>query len=208
MVAPGEAGKRLPPGEGFGQLWHKRYQVAVASDDPIAVMETWKRDFDAILPGRSRLRAPPRGLDARGAGTVKMELVPGATLSAGIVVTRSSPHSLTLVSSPGHVFAGRNALSVRRSVHPGRCIATVDLVLRASDPLSELALRLGGHRREDRFWRKTLENLAARFGPVGPVARRLDLLDPGLRWRNAANLRFSAPVQLVRRLLHRPGAGG
>ena len=60
--------------------------------------------------------------------------------------------------------------------------------MRASDPIYELGLALGGHRQEDRFWQHTLTQLAAHFGgaarstprwcasteaPVVEVAQRL-----------------------------------
>ena len=43
-------------------------------------------------------------------------------------------------------------------------VAQCQVLMRAQDPLTELGLTLGGHRKEDTFWEATLRALAARFG--------------------------------------------
>lgn len=61
-------------------------------------------------------------------------------------------------------------------------------------PLYEIAFRLAGER-EDLFWLQTLENLAASMGVPGHFSKEINLLDPGLRWRNARNLLHNAAIR-------------
>ena len=75
--------------------------------------------------------------------------------------------------------------------------------MRASDPLSEIGLTLGGHRQEDRFWTATLTALAAHFGHVADVDRRIVCVDRRRQWRRWGNVRHSAALH-ARPRLRRP----
>jgi hypothetical protein len=91
--------------------------------------------------------------------------------------------------------------------------------MRASDPIFELALMMGGHRQEDRFWSQTLGNVAAHFGhPEAAVDTKVVCVDKKRqwsRWRNvwhssairSAIYMLEAPVRAVRGLGHRQRAG-
>jgi hypothetical protein len=92
----------------------------------------------------------------------------------------------------------------------GTTSAQAQVLLRANDPLYELALAFGGHRKEDQFWRHTLGALAAHFGVAGPVETTVICVDRRRQWRNARNVwhnaairsalySMGAPVRAVRR---------
>src|SRR5262249_18466045 len=62
----------------------------------------------------------------------------------------------------GHMFAGWITFS--SAEEDGETEAQCQVLMRAQDPLTEMGLMLGGHRKEDRFWEDTLRALAGRVG--------------------------------------------
>jgi hypothetical protein len=85
----------------------------------------------------------------------------------------------------------------------GTTAAQVDALIRASDPLMEMAFRLGfGHKAEDDFWKGTLVSLAAHFGVQGEGATQsVRLVDPKVRWSESKNIWQNAAIRTV---LHTP----
>jgi hypothetical protein len=70
--------------------------------------------------------------------------------------------------------------------------------MRGNDPLYELGLALGGHRKEDLFWAQTLTALGQRLGVAEPqVETRSECIDPRRQWRNARNIWHNAAVRSV-----------
>jgi hypothetical protein len=64
--------------------------------------------------------------------------------------------------------------------------------MRAQDPLTEVGLTLGGHRKEDRFWEQTLQALAARFGVRAQAETSVVCVDKKRQWGRAGNVRHSS----------------
>ena len=58
--------------------------------------------------------------------------------------------------------------------------------MRASDPIYEIGLTLGGHRQEDVFWDRTLTKLAAHFEHEGVVETQVVCVDRRRQWRAGA----------------------
>jgi hypothetical protein len=96
-------------------------------------------------------------------------------------------------------------------------VAQAQVLMRASDPIYEIGLALGGHRQEDRFWEHTLTALAAHFGHVADVDTQVVCVDrrrQWSRWRNvwhSAAIRstlytLGAPARLAKRRLRRDRA--
>jgi hypothetical protein len=85
----------------------------------------------------------------------------------------------------------------------GTTVAQVQALLRASDPLFEITVRLGiAVRPEDQFWQGALKNLAAHFGVQGqPVSQQAVLLDRSLQWSAAKNTWYNGAI---RGALHMP----
>ena len=85
----------------------------------------------------------------------------------------------------------------------GTPVAQVQALLRASDPLFEITVRLGiATRPEDHFWQGTLKNLAAHFGVAGqPVSQQAVLLDRSLQWPEATKIWYNGAI---RSALHMP----
>ena len=90
-----------------------------------------------------------------------MTLPGGVKLSTGVMVLYADERSFTLMTPQGHMFAGWITFSAEHS--GDQTLAQAQVLMRASDPVYEIGLALGGHRQEDIFWDRTLTKLAAYF---------------------------------------------
>jgi hypothetical protein len=87
----------------------------------------------------------------------------------------------------------------------GATAVQVNLLLRANDPLYELAMPVVIHRQEDMFWRQTLTNLARHFGVPRPVVIMNRMcVDPRRQWRKAGNVWRNAGIRSAVYLLGTP----
>ena len=66
--------------------------------------------------------------------------------------------------------------------------------MRAQDPLTEIGLTLGGHRKEDTFWEATLRALAERFGVDAEPETNVVCVDKRRQWSRAGNVRHNERV--------------
>ena len=133
-------------------------------------------------------------------------------LSTGVMVLYADEESFTLMTPQGHMFAGWITFSAVDA--DGETVAQAQVLMRASDPIFELGLTLGGHRQEDRFWQHTLRALAAHFDHEAEVDTRVVCVDKRRQWSKWRNMWHSsairstlytmgAPGRAVRRLLTR-----
>jgi hypothetical protein len=80
--------------------------------------------------------------------------------------------------------------------------------MRANDPLYEIAMPLGGHRMEDKFWATTLTALGQRLGIGDPrVEIRKTCVDSRRQWRHAGNIWHNSMVRSVLQTLAAPVIG-
>lgn len=180
--------------QGFGQLWRKTYRIRLegAAVTPAEVIAVWKQRFASFWPAGSRFHSPEGGL-APGVVVLLEQLLPGhLRLSSGVMLLYADEVSFTVMSAQGHPFAGWNTFSAFEA--DGVTIAEVQVLMRADDPLFELAMVLFAHRMEDRHWQETLHNLAAHFGARASVAYQKVRLDRRRQWSKAGNLWYNAAV--------------
>jgi hypothetical protein len=176
------------PKEGFGALWRKRYWVRLEGTavTPAEIVHAWREHFGEFWPEGNRFLSTFGALDPGDIGLLALDGPGGVTLSSGVVVLNAGPESFTLITPEGHMFAGVITFSAFRS--GGVPVAQIEVMLRASDPLFEAGMVLFGHRREDRFWRDTLANLAAFFGVRAEPEMHRQLLSRRYQWSKAGNL--------------------
>lgn len=189
-------GGRCPtsPEDGFGQLWSKSYALAFvdSSHSPEEVISTWKSRFDQFWPEGSRLHIDGRWR-AGNVAAVKLGLGAGPHVYTGMLVAESGARSFRLATPQGHLFTGWIRFSARDV--DGATNLHVEVRARATDPLYELSLILGGHRLEDMFWEHTLQAVAAHFGENGTVTKKRQLLKRQRKWSHARLIWYNAALR-------------
>jgi hypothetical protein len=77
-----------------------------------------------------------------------------------------------------------------------RTVAQAQVLMRASDPVFELGLTLGGHRQEDKFWHHTMSSLAAHLGyPDAEVDTVVVCVDKRRQWSRWTNVWHSSAIR-------------
>jgi hypothetical protein len=95
----------------------------------------------------------------------------------------------------GHMFAAFITFSAFQD-KDGNTAAKVHVLLRANDPIFEMALAMFGHRKENKFWTHTMTALASYFGVKNPaVDMQVVCVDRRRQWRNAGNLRYNSALR-------------
>ena len=198
------AGRRLNgPVQGFGQMWQKTYRLDLGPDvPPRAAIATWKAHFGEFWPPGSRFDKSLTGISPGDVALLDVGLGGGVRLSTGVFVLYADEESFTLMTPQGHMFAGWITFSAARSPRQPHPVTTVQaqVLMRANDPLYELAMALGGHRKEDRFWIQTMTALGRYLGaPPAPVSANIVCVDPRRQWRKAGQVWQNSMVRTMLR---------
>jgi hypothetical protein len=216
------AGKRLVgPIQGFGRLWQKTYRAELPDVEvtPAEVISTWKQRFGSFWPPSGRFYGPLTSIAPGDVALLNLSVGGGVKVSTGILVLYADEESFTFMTPQGHSFAGWITFSADRAPDAATA-AQVQLLVRANDPLYELATPFGLSRMEDRFWQQTMTNLARHFGVAAPVvAATAVCVDRHRQWRNVGNVWHNAairsglyalgtPLRSLRPHRNRPGRGG
>jgi hypothetical protein len=215
------AGRRLTgPVQGFGKMWQKTYRLALPGDiTPQQAIATWKAHFPEFWPAGNRFAGALTGISPGDVALLDLAIGGGVKLSTGVFVLYADDESFTLMTPQGHMFAGWITFSAERDAAGTAVQAQV--LMRANDPLYELAMTFGGHRKEDVFWAQTLAALGTRLG-AGPdagsastgVTTRTVCVDSKRQWHHAGNIwhnsmirsllqTVAAPVTALRRRARR-----
>lgn len=191
-------GKRVTsPVQGFGKLWQKTYKVAMTGSDIAStdLISKWKAEFGSFWPkGSSFYGGSLTGIQPGDVALLNVSLAGPMQLSTGILVLYADEESFTFMTPEGHMFAAWITFSA--SEVDGETVAQVQVLLRAGDPIYELGMAFGGHRKEDHFWQATLRTLAERVGAPGvEVTTNATCLDKRRQWSNARNIRHNAAIR-------------
>ena len=181
---------------GFGQMWQKTYHVDLSgvSVTPQEVIKTWKENFPKYWPEGNNLYIPLTGIQTGEVGLINLTAPGGLKLSTGIMVIYTDDVSFSFMTPEGHMFAGMITFSAYEQDEVTK--VQIQALIRANDPIYELSFRLGfGHKSEDEFWHRTLENLAAEFGVQGQVKQDNVLIDPRMQWNEVNNIWNNAGVR-------------
>src|SRR6202050_4692305 len=180
------AGRRLTgPVQGFGKMWQKTYRMkagpGIAPEQAIA---TWREHFPEFCPKGNRFAGALTGINPGDVALLDLAIGGGVKLSTGVFVLYADTESFTLMTPQGHMFAGWITFSAERE--GDETVVQALVLMRANDPLYEVAMTFGGHRKEDRFWAATLTALGKRLGlPHPEVEDRNVRVDAQRQWRHA-----------------------
>jgi hypothetical protein len=194
-------GKRVSgPIQGFGQMWQKTFTVRVPAEEhePEAVVAHWKAAFPTFWPKGAAFYAPLAGITPGEVALLEVPPVPGSPvkMSTGVLVIYADRESFTFMTPEGHALSAWITFSAYRDDED--TVVQVQALERTSDPLIELSYLLGANRANDRFWERTLENLAGSLGVATPVVvTQRVCVDRRRQWRHAGNVRHSAAVNMA-----------
>ena len=200
--APAEAininvtGKRLAsPIQGFGKMWQKTYQVRLPRDliSATELIATWKQRFPDFWPAGNRFYGPLTGIAPGEVALLNLTAPGRLKLSTGVMVLYADEESFTLMTPQGHMFAGWITFSATE--RDDETVAQAQVLMRASDPIFELGLAMGGHRQEDKFWEETLRALAAHFGQECEVNTQVVCVDKKRQWSKWGNVWHSSAIR-------------
>lgn len=203
-LAKGVAGRRMAgPVQGFGRMWQKTYRVQLGQQlTPQQVIAHWRDHYGEFWPATNRFIAPLAGVRPGEVGLIQGS-VGGLTLSTGVLVLYSDDVSFAFLTPEGHPFAGLITFSAHRA--DDATIAQVQLLIRAQDPLTELGMAFGGHRKEDGMWVHTLGALAASLGVDADPTTEVVCVDRRRQWKRWSNVRHDPAIRALRH--PRGGAG-
>ena len=190
-----EGRRVVSPIQGFGKMWQKTYKITLAGSEasPEEVIAGWKEHFPTFWPPGNVFYAPLTGI-APGEVALLQAAVPGGLkLSTGVLVLYADEESFTFMTPQGHMFAGWITFSSHRE--NGATVAQAQILMRAQDPLTEVGLSLGGHKKEDEFWQHTLRSLARHFGVEAEPETQIVCVDRKRQWRRAGNVWHSAAIR-------------
>lgn len=192
------SGRRLAgPQQGFGPMWQKTYRVRVPGVSPERVVAEWKANFGSFWPKMSRFNAPLAGIAPGEVGGITSMQV----LSTGVMVLYADDTSFTFMTPEGHPFAGWVTFS---AYDDDGTIGQVQLIIRPSDPLWDLAFVLGAGKGEDWMWQHTVRSLARHFGAEESCETIVVKVDRRRLWRNWRNVRNNAGIGSAIHLLKTP----
>jgi hypothetical protein len=191
------------PIHGFGKMWQKTYRASLGDRDvaPHEVIAVWKEHFSEFWPAKSRFFAPLAGIAPGEVAALDLGMPGGLKLSTGVLVLFADDESFTLMTPQGHMFAGWITFSSFR--YDGATQAQAQVLMRASDPLYEVGMALGGHRQEDQHWIQTLQSIATHFGVDAEVEVERVCVDRRREWSRCGNVWQNAGI---RSGLHMMGA--
>jgi hypothetical protein len=201
-------GRRLAsPIQGFGKMWQKTYQIRIPSEKVSAatLVETWKQRFPDFWPEGNQFYGPLTGIAPGEVAVLNVSLPGKMKLSTGVMVLYADEESFTLMTPEGHMFAGWITFSATEV--DDETVAQAQVLMRASDPIFELGLALGGHKQEDRFWQHTLTAVAEHFGHTGDVDTAVVCVDRKRQWRRWRNVWQSSAIRSSIYMMGAPGRG-
>ena len=201
-------GRRLTsPIQGFGKMWQKTYQVRLPSERVSApeLIATWKQRFPDFWPEGNRFYGPLTGIQPGDVALLNMTLPGRMKLSTGVMVLYADEESFTLMTPQGHMLAGWITFSATQ--RDDDTVAQAQVLMRASDPIFEMGLAMGGHKQEDRFWQHTLTSLAAHFDHEAEVDTKVVCVDRKRQWSKWSNVWHSAAIRSTLYTMGAPGRG-
>ena len=192
------AGRRLTgPVQGFGKMWQKSYRMRAGSQiAPEQAIATWKEHFPEFWPKGNRFAGALTGINPGDVALLDLAIGGGVKLSTGVFVLYADAESFTLMTPQGHMFAGWITFSAEREAD--ETVVQALVLMRANDPLYEVAMMFGGHRKEDKFWAATLTALGERLGLTDPkVDTKTTCVDSKRQWRHANNVWHNSMIRSV-----------
>jgi hypothetical protein len=190
-------GKRVVgPVQGFGKMWQKTFKAHLDGVDvsPQEVVATWKKEFASFWPEKNFFYGPLTGIAPGDVAVLNLAMPGRVKLSTGVLVLYADDESFAFMTPQGHMLAGWITFSAHEE--DGVTVAQVQELIRAQDPVTEVAFALGAHKKQNEFWKQTLRSVARHFGVDDvEVEMRTTCVDRRRQWRRAGNIWHSAAIR-------------
>ena len=185
----------MSPIQGFGKMWQKTYRVTLDDDavSPEQAISEWKENFPKFWPENNRFFGPLTGIAPGEVALLNLTMPGRLKLSTGVLILYADEESFTLMTPQGHMFAGWITFSAYAK--NGKTVAQAQVLMRANDPIYEMGLVMGGHKKEDVFWEHTLGALAAHLGYEAEVETRVVCVDKKRQWARAGNIWHNSAIR-------------
>jgi hypothetical protein len=180
---------------GFGKMWQKTYvcELPGTSATPQQVIKVWKEHFPEFWPKGNFFFAPLTGVKPGDVVPLQLKMPGGLKLRTGIVVVYADDESFSYIMPEGGMFGGMITFRAHRNA--GTTTAEVQALIRAADPMYEMAMMFGGHRAEDKQWLHVLRQLSHQFGVEGKPTVTRTVVDKKRQWKHFRNIRKSAVIR-------------
>ena len=196
-------------------MWQKSYRMMAGSQiGPEQAIATWREHFPEFWPRGNRFAGALTGINPGDVALLDLAIGGGVKLSTGVFVLYADAESFTLMTPQGHMFAGWITFSAEREAGNadrqagGETVVQALVLMRANDPLYEVAMTFGGHRKEDKFWAATLTALGERLGVADPkVETKTVCVDSRRQWRHANNIWHNSMIRSVLQTAAAPFVG-
>ena len=191
-----EGRRVMSPIQGFGKMWQKTYKVSLkgAKATPQEVIAAWKENFPRFWPKRNLFYGPLTGIAPGEVAVLSLSMPGRLKLSTGVLVLYADDESFTLMTPEGHMFAGWITFSSHEE--GDATVAQAQVLMRSNDPIYEMGLTMGGHRKENKFWEHTLTSVAAHFGVKdAAVETQLLCVDKKRQWNKARNVTKNSAIR-------------
>lgn len=199
-----EGRRPAPLAGGFGRMWQKTYRVSLGAGlAPQDVVKVWKERFPSFWPkpNRNRFYKPMGAISPGDVALINLS-AGGVKLSTGILVLYADEVSFTFMTPEGHMFNGMITFS--SAIEDDVTVAQAQALIRAQDPLTELAMIFGGHRAEDYVWKHHLKTLAAHFGVDAKATAERVCVDRRRQWSQWRNITKNAGIRSLAHALSAP----
>jgi hypothetical protein len=191
-----EGRRVMSPIQGFGKMWQKTYKVSLKGTKatPQEVIAAWKENFPRFWPKRNLFYGPLTGIAPGEVAVLSLSMPGRLKLSTGVLVLYADDESFTLMTPEGHMFAGWITFSAHEE--GDATVAQAQVLMRSNDPIYEMGLTMGGHRKENKFWEHTLKSVAAHFGVKdAEVETQLLCVDKKRQWNKAKNVTKNSAIR-------------
>lgn len=193
-----EGRRPIGPLQGFGRMWQKTYEVAIAGPTPETVIATWKERFGEFWYPSNTFYAPAGGMTPGQVAVVGGGKGP-TRMTSGVRIIYSDDRSWSYMNPEGHPWAGIITFSSHEADDQST-VARIHLLVRANDPLYEASFKLYTSRLEDRIWTHTLKQVAGHFGIADPeVVATVTLIDKRRQWRQFKNIWKNSAIRTMLR---------
>jgi len=184
------------PVDGFGQLWQKRYRLAVTKTGltPEDIILALKNNFPRFQPSYNRFYPTEKGIHPGEVVAIDSS-TPGGPVSTGVMVLYTDERSFTFITPQGHPESGWVSFSAFET--NDKVVAQILGLARANDPLYEVAFRAVGSKMQVKIWKHVLTSLATYLEVPADITVEAVCVDQRMQLKRIVNIWYNAQARTI-----------